>query len=60
MCLWMGNRGCDSFVLECCLHVEAREQLTNNLQFIDNLIIETLLFSDNKLYEEHNSQIQWS
>jgi hypothetical protein len=56
----MGNRGCDSFVLECCLHVEAREQLTNNLQFIDNLIIETLLFSDNKLYEEHNSQIQWS
>ena len=34
------------FVLECCLYVEAREQLTNNMQFLDSLLIETLLFGD--------------
>jgi hypothetical protein len=34
------------FFLECCLYVEAREQLTNNLQFLDSLLIETLLFGD--------------
>ena len=26
-----------NFFLECCLYVEAREQLTNNLQFLDSL-----------------------
>jgi hypothetical protein len=31
-----------NFFLECCLYVEAREQLTNNLQFLDSLLIETL------------------
>ena len=29
------------FFLECCLYDEAREQLTNNLQFLDSLLIET-------------------
>jgi phosphoenolpyruvate carboxylase len=38
------------FFLECCLYVEAREQLTNNLQFLDSLLIETL-------HEEQNAQI---
>ena len=32
------------FFLECGLYVEAREQLTNNLQFLDSLIIESFLF----------------
>ena len=45
------------FFLECCLYVEAREQLTNNLQFLDSLLIETLLFGDNSLSEEQNAQI---
>ena len=27
------------FFLECCLYVEAREQLTNNLQFLDSFTI---------------------
>ena len=46
------------FFLECCLYVEAREQLTNNLQFLDSLIIiETLLFGDDSLSEEQNAQI---
>jgi hypothetical protein len=40
------------FFLECCLYVEAREQLTNNLQFI-----ETSLFGDYSLSEEQNAQI---
>ena len=40
------------FFLECCLYVEAREQLTNNLQFLDSLLIETLLFGDDSLSEE--------
>jgi len=31
-------------------YVEAREQWTNNLQFLDNLIIETLLFGDDGIY----------
>ena len=31
--------------------VEAREQLTNNLQFLDSLLIETLLFGDDSLSE---------
>ena len=44
-------------ILECCLYVEAREQLTNNLQFLNNLIIETLLFGDDSLSEKQNSQI---
>jgi hypothetical protein len=39
------------FFLECCLYVEAREQLTNNLQFLDSLLIETLLFGDDSLSE---------
>ena len=43
------------FLLECCLYVEVREQLTNNLQFLDNLIIETLDFGDYYISEEHNS-----
>ena len=51
------------FFLECCLYVEAREQLTNNLQFLDSLLIETLLFGDDSLSEEQNAQIfksvQW-
>jgi hypothetical protein len=54
------HRGCDSlFSLECCLYVEARdrEQLTNNLQFLDSLLIETLLFGDDSLSEEQNAQI---
>ena len=37
--------------------VEAREQLTNNLQFLDSLLIETLLFGDDSLSEEQNAQI---
>jgi hypothetical protein len=45
------------FFLECCLYVEAREQLTNNLQFLDSLLIETLLFGDDSLSEEQNAQI---
>ena len=45
------------FFLECCLYVEAREQLTNNLQLIDSLLIETLLFGDDRLSEEQNAQI---
>ena len=44
------------FFLECCLYVEAREQLTNNLQFLDSLLIEALLFGDNSLSEEQNAQ----
>jgi hypothetical protein len=40
------------FFLECCLYAEAREQLTNNLQFLDSLLIETLLFGDDSLSEE--------
>ena len=51
------------FFLECCLYVEAREQLTNNLQFLDSLLIETLLFGDDSLSGEQNAQIfksvQW-
>jgi hypothetical protein len=43
--------------LECCLYVEAREQLTNNLQFLDSLLIETVLFGDDSLSEEQNAQI---
>ena len=39
------------FFLECCLYVEAREQLTNNLQYLDSLLIETLLFGDDSLSE---------
>jgi hypothetical protein len=38
------------FFQECCLYVEAREQLTNNLQFLDSLLIETLLFGDDSFY----------
>jgi hypothetical protein len=34
------------FFLDCCLYVEAREQLTNNLQFLDSLLIKALLFGD--------------
>ena len=45
------------FFLECCLYVEAREQLTNNLQFLDSLPIESLLFGDDSLSEEQNAQI---
>ena len=45
------------FFLECCLYVEAREQLTNNLQFLDSLLIETLLFGDDSLSEKLNAQI---
>ena len=45
------------FFSECCLHVEAREQLRNNLQFLDGLIIETFLFDDDNLSEEQSSQI---
>jgi hypothetical protein len=32
-------------------------QLTNNLQFFDSLLIETLLFGDDSLSEEQNAQI---
>ena len=32
------------FFLKCCLYVEAREQLTNNLQFLNSLIIESFLY----------------
>jgi hypothetical protein len=45
------------FFLEWCLYVEAREQLTNNLQFLDSLLIETLLFGDGSLSEEQNAQL---
>ena len=45
------------FFLECCLDVEAREQLTNNLQFLDSLLIENLLFGDDSLSEKKNAQI---
>jgi hypothetical protein len=41
------------FFLECCLYVEAREQLANNLQFLDSLLIETLLFGDDSLQNCH-------
>ena len=56
--LWMGKKYLEDaiyFLLECCLYVEVREQLTNNLQFLDNLIIETLHFGDYYISEEHNS-----
>jgi hypothetical protein len=37
--------------------------MTNNLQFLDSLLIETLLFGDDSLSEEQNAQIfksvQW-
>ena len=33
------------------------EQLTNNLQFLNSLIIETLLFGDDSLSEEQNAQL---
>ena len=39
------------------LYVKAREQLTNNLQFLDNILIEALLFGDDSLSEEQNAQI---
>jgi hypothetical protein len=42
---------------KCCLYVEACEQLTHNLQFLDSLLIETLLFGDDSLSEEQNAQI---
>jgi hypothetical protein len=42
--MWMGIREDEIFFLECGLYVEAREQLTNNLQFLDSLIIESFLF----------------
>ena len=45
------------FFLECCLYVEARDQLTNNLQFLDSLLIETLLFVDDSLSDKQNEQI---
>ena len=45
------------FFLECCLYVESREQLTNNLQFLDSLLIETFLFGDDSLSEEQYAQI---
>ena len=45
------------FFLDCCLYVEAREQLTNNLQFLDSLLIKALLFGDDSLSEEQNAQI---
>ena len=45
------------FFLEYCLYVEAREQLTNNLQFLDSLLIEALLFGYDSLSEEQNAQI---
>ena len=45
------------FFLECCLYVEAREQLTNNLQFLDSLLIETLVFGDDSVSKEQNAQI---
>jgi hypothetical protein len=48
------------FFLECFLYVEAREQLTNNLQFLDSLLIETLLFGDDSLSEEQNANLQRS
>ena len=43
------------FFLVSCLYVKAREQLTNNLQFLDS--IEALLFGDDSLSEEQNAQI---
>jgi hypothetical protein len=62
MCLWIGNIGCDSFFLECCtcINVEAREQLTNNLHFLDSLIIKTLLFGDDPRKNIHNYSNQYS
>ena len=45
------------FFLDCCLYVEDRGQMTNNLQFLDSLRIETLLFGDDSLSEEQNAQI---
>ena len=60
LCLWMSNRGCDSlFFLECCLYVEAREQLINNLQFLDSLLIELyylamIAYLRNKMHKYSN------
>jgi hypothetical protein len=42
------------FFLVSCLYVKAREQLTNNLQFLDSILIEALLFGDDSLSEEQN------
>ena len=42
---------------QCCLYVEAREQLTNNPQFLGSLLTETLLFGDDSLSEEQNAHI---
>jgi hypothetical protein len=39
------------------LYVKAREQLTNNLQFLDSILIEALLFGYDSLSEEQNAQI---
>ena len=46
-----------NFFLECCLYVEDRELLRDSPQFLDNLIIENLLFGNDSLSEEQNSQI---
>ena len=56
VCGWVIENAFHYF-LECCLYVEAHEQLTNNLQSLDSLLIETLLFCDDSLSEEQNAQI---
>lgn len=45
------------FFLECHLYTRARNQLKNNLDFLNELEIETLLFGNDTLPEESNIQI---
>ena len=45
------------YFLECRLYTEARTQLISNLDFLENLEIETLLFGNSALSEEQNLKI---
>ena len=56
MCL-DGYAECNSIFSSVLFYVEAREQLTNNLRFLDSLITEFKFFGDDSLSEEQNSQI---
>ena len=42
------------YLLECCLYDEARTHLKNNLHFLEELKIETLLFGDDSLSDQMN------
>ena len=42
------------YLLECCFYAEARNDLKNDLCFLDEIKIETLLFGDDSLSEQNN------